>query len=92
MTRLKYIDISQCVNLTSFPEAIGKLVSLEKIDMRECPMIANIPKSALSLHSLQLVICDEEVSSTWKEIWKAKPNLNVQVAEMQYDLDWLDTD
>ncbi|WJX15855.1 DNA-binding transcription factor adr1 [Trifolium repens] len=92
MTRLKYIDISQCVNLTSFPEAIGKLVSLEKIDMRECPMIANIPKSALSLHSLQLVICDEEVSSTWKEIGKAKPNLNVQVAEMQYDLDWLDTD
>ncbi|CAL5205975.1 unnamed protein product [Lathyrus oleraceus] len=92
MTRLKYIDISQCVNLTGFPEATGKLVSLEKIDMRECPMISNIPKSALSLHSLQHVVCHEEVSWIWKEVKKVNPNVHVEVAEMQYDLDWLQTD
>lgn len=89
MTRLKYIDISQCVNLACFPEAIGKLVSLEKIDMRECPVIRNIPKSTLSLKSLQLVICDEEVSWTWKQVEMAMPNVHVQVAELCYDLDWL---
>lgn len=89
MTRLKYIDISQCVYLASFPDAIGKLVNLEKIDMRECPMITNIPKSALSLNSLQLVICDEEVSWMWKEVQKVKPNVDIQVVEIEYDLDWL---
>lgn len=89
MTRLKYIDISQCVYLASFPDAIGKLVNLEKIDMRECPMITNIPKSALSLNSLQLVICDDEVSWMWKEVQKVKLNVDIQVVEIEYDLDWL---
>lgn len=89
MTRLKYVDVSQCVNLENFPEALGKLVSLEKIDMRECPMIRYIPKSSLSLHSLQVVICDEEVSWMWKEVEMAKPNVHIQVAEPHYDLDWL---
>ncbi|ESW32810.1 hypothetical protein PHAVU_001G018900 [Phaseolus vulgaris] len=89
MKRLKYIDISQCVNLTCFPEEIGGLVSLEKIDMRECSMIRNIPKSVLSLQSLQLVICDEEVSGIWKEVEKAKPNVHIQVSEPYFDLNWL---
>lgn len=89
MTRLKYIDVSQCVYLTGFPEAIGKLVSLEKIDMRECPMISNIPKSALSLHSLRHIVCDDEVSWMWKEVKKVNPNVHIEVAKMQYDLDWL---
>lgn len=89
MVRLKYIDISQCVNLTCFPEEIGKLVSLEKIDMRECSMIRNVPKSAMSLKSLRLVICDEEVFGMWKDVEKAKPNVHIQVAEQYFDLDWL---
>jgi len=63
---------------------------LEKIDMRECSMIRNVPKSALSLQSLRLVICDEEVSGIWKEVEKAKPNnFHIQVSEQYFDLDWL---
>lgn len=89
MTKLKYIDISQCINLACFPNAIGKLVRLEKIDMRECPAIQNIPKSALSLKSLQHVICDEEVSWVWEELERVNPNFHVEVAEPQFDMEWL---
>jgi hypothetical protein len=89
MIRLKYIDISQCVNLSYFPEEIGKLVSLEKIDMRECSMIKNVPKSAISLKSLRLVICDEEVFGIWNDVEKAKPNVHVQVSEQYFDLEFL---
>ncbi|KAJ1419774.1 Winged helix-like DNA-binding domain superfamily [Sesbania bispinosa] len=89
LIRLKYIDISQCVNLSCFPEEIGKLVSLEKVDMRECSMIRNVPKSAMSLPTLRLVICDEEVSGIWKDVEKAKPNVHIQASEQYFDLDWL---
>ncbi|KAE9586183.1 putative powdery mildew resistance protein, RPW8 [Lupinus albus] len=89
MIRLKYIDISQCVTLACFPEEIGKLVNLEKIDMRECSMMRNLPKSAMSMKSLRLVICDEEVSGMWKNVEKAKPDFHIQVSEQSYDLDWL---
>ena len=89
MKRLKYIDISQCVNLTCFPEEIGRLVCLEKIDMRECPMIRYLPKSAVALQSLQLVICDEEVYGMWRDVEMANSNVLIKVAEQHYDLDWL---
>ncbi|KDP38403.1 hypothetical protein JCGZ_04328 [Jatropha curcas] len=85
---LKYLDISQCINLKHLPERIGRLSRLEKIDMRECSQIWNLPKSVESLESLRSVICDEEVSYLWKDA--RKMNIHVQVAEEQFNLDWLD--
>ncbi|KAJ9166180.1 hypothetical protein P3X46_020964 [Hevea brasiliensis] len=88
LVSLKYLDISQCINLKSLPEKMGKLSMLEKIDMRECSEIWKLPASVESLESLRSVICDEEVSWLWKEV--RKNNLHVQVAEEQFNLDWLD--
>jgi Leucine-rich repeat (LRR) protein len=84
---LKFLDISQCVNLKGLPEWIGKLSRLEKIDMRECSLV-KLPNSVASLESLRKVICEEDVSWLWKEMKKV--NLDVQVAEKCYSLDWLD--
>ncbi|XP_054798945.1 probable disease resistance protein At4g33300 [Prosopis cineraria] len=89
LIRLKYIDISQCVNLGRIPVEIGKLVNLEKMDMRECSSIRVLPKSATSLKSLRLVICDDEVSGMWRDVEKARPDVCIQVSEQSYDLDWL---
>lgn len=89
LSKLKYIDISQCVNLGCFPSEIGKLVNLEKIDMRECSLIRVLPKSSVSLKSLRLVICDEEVSGMWKDVEKVKPDVHIQVSEQCFDLEWL---
>ncbi|KAG6784541.1 hypothetical protein POTOM_010238 [Populus tomentosa] len=84
---LKFLDISQCVNLKGLPVWIGKLSRLEKIDMRECSLV-KLPNSVASLESLRKVICEEDVSWLWKEMKKV--NLDVQVAEKCYSLDWLD--
>lgn len=89
LSRLKYIDISQCVNLGCLPAEIGKLVNLEKIDMRECSLIRVLPKSTVSLKSLRLVICEEEVSGMWKDVEKVKPDVHIQLPEQCFDLDWL---
>ncbi|KAJ4824048.1 hypothetical protein Tsubulata_007449 [Turnera subulata] len=89
LVRLKFLDVSQCVNLKCLPDQIGRLTMLEKIDMRECPQIWDLPESAASLESLRKVICDEEVSLLWKDARKAV-NLDVQVPENCFSLDWLD--
>ncbi|XP_050223538.1 probable disease resistance protein At4g33300 [Mercurialis annua] len=86
---LKYLDISQCVNLKRLPEKIGKMTRLEKIDMRECPQIWNVPQSVEFLECLRCVICDEEVSWSWKDLRKDN-NVHVEVAERHFSLDWLD--
>ncbi|XP_077234148.1 disease resistance protein ADR1-like [Tasmannia lanceolata] len=86
---LKYLDISQCVDLRNLPEGMGQLISLEKIDMRECLQISYLPSSVASLRSLVRVICDEDISFSWKEVEKAIPELRVQVAEVCHTLDWL---
>lgn len=88
--RLKYLDISQCVNLTRLPEDIGNLGTLEKIDMRECEQIRRVPKSASSMKSLKTVICDEELSLWWKDVVKPREDVQVQVADKCFSLDWLD--
>ncbi|CAI0558465.1 unnamed protein product [Linum tenue] len=87
LSRLKYLDVSQCVNLRSLPEGIGKMAGLEKIDMRECSEVFCVPDSAASMESLRCVICDEEVSWSWKGFEKI--GLHVQVAEKHFNLDWL---
>ncbi|KAM1434646.1 hypothetical protein ACFX2I_042708 [Malus domestica] len=69
---------------------IGKLASLEKIDMRECSQISNLPKSAAALQSLRRVVCDEDISWMWRDAEKALPELHVQGVEKHFDLDWLD--
>ncbi|KAH8488109.1 hypothetical protein H0E87_023976 [Populus deltoides] len=84
---LKFLDISQCVNLKALPEGIGKLSRLEKIDMRECSLM-KLPYSVASLESLRVVICDEDVSCLWMDLKRV--NLDVQVAEKCFSLDWLD--
>ncbi|CAN0922191.1 Probable disease resistance protein At4g33300 [Linum grandiflorum] len=87
LSELKYLDISQCVNLKSLPDGIGKMSRLEKIDMRECSQVYSIPESAALLGCLRSVVCDEEVSWSWKSL--EKMGLHVQVAEKHFDLDWL---
>ncbi|KFK23237.1 hypothetical protein AALP_AAs45051U000100, partial [Arabis alpina] len=77
---LEYLDISQCVSLSSVPGQIGKLRKLEKIDMRECS-VSSIPSSAVSLTSLRHVICDVEALWMWEEVEKAVPGLRVEAAE-----------
>ncbi|XP_022773102.1 probable disease resistance protein At4g33300 [Durio zibethinus] len=88
---LKYLDVSQCVNLRCLPKEIGRLTSLEKIDMRECSLNLNLPTSAAlsNLKSLRRVVCDDDVSGSWKNVKKVIPDLHVQVAENWYSLDWL---
>ncbi|CAN1194255.1 Probable disease resistance protein At4g33300 [Linum perenne] len=87
LSELKYLDISQCVNLRSLPDRIGKMSRLEKIDMRECSQLYSIPDSAALLDCLRSVVCDEEISWSWKSLEKI--GLHVQVAEKHFDLDWL---
>lgn len=88
--RLKYLDISQCVNLTRLPEDIGNLGTLEKIDMRECEQIRRVPKSASSIKSLKTVICDDELSFWWEDVVKPRKDVQVQVADKCFSLDWLE--
>ncbi|KAK4796091.1 hypothetical protein SAY86_028417 [Trapa natans] len=87
---LKYLDISQCVNLARLPDRIGNLISLERIDMRECSQVRCIPKSALGMQSLKNIICDEEVSPVWRDVKRARPEIQLQVVEKCFTLDWLD--
>ncbi|KAL1201429.1 putative disease resistance protein [Cardamine amara subsp. amara] len=89
LPRLKYVDISQCVSLSSLPEEIGKVRTLEKIDMRECGL-ANIPRSTVSLTSLRHVICDRDTLWMWEEVEKAVQGLRVEAAEKCFSVDWLD--
>jgi Leucine-rich repeat (LRR) protein len=89
LKRLKYLDISQCINLTDLPEELGHLTSLEKIDMRECSRLRSLPRSSSSLKSLGHVVCDEETALLWREAEQVIPDLRVQVAEECYNLDWL---
>ncbi|KAI9200077.1 hypothetical protein LWI28_002374 [Acer negundo] len=85
---LKYLNISQCIELKCLPQGIDKLVRLEKIDMRECS-IWDLPNSVSSLQSLRHVICDEEVSWSWKDMEKAMSDFHVEVPEKCFSLEWL---
>ncbi|KAF8024262.1 hypothetical protein BT93_F1454 [Corymbia citriodora subsp. variegata] len=87
---LKYLDISQCVNLMDLPQELGNLGQLEKIDMRECAQIRRVPRSASLMKSLKTVICDEEVSWGWKDVVKPREDVQIQVVDKCFSLDWLD--
>ncbi|TXG52338.1 hypothetical protein EZV62_021507 [Acer yangbiense] len=86
---LKYLNISQCITLKCLPQGIGKLARLEKIDMRECPLIWDLPKSIASLQSLRHVICDEDVSWSWKDMEKAMSDVHVEVPEKCFSIEWI---
>ncbi|PKA54312.1 putative disease resistance protein [Apostasia shenzhenica] len=89
LKKLKYLDISQCINLKGLPDEFGDLMSLEKIDMRECLQLREIPRSFTSLKALIHVVCDEETALLWKGRENDIPELQVQVVEESYNLDWL---
>ncbi|KAI0501528.1 hypothetical protein KFK09_016473 [Dendrobium nobile] len=89
LKRLKYLDISQCINLKYLPDEFGKLASLERIDMRECLQLRDIPRIFASRSSSLHVVCDEEMALLWKEREKDIPELQVQVVEECFNLDWL---
>ncbi|CAN4122741.1 unnamed protein product [Withania somnifera] len=87
---LQILRIYACPHLKRcLPEAIGCCRNLEKIDMRECPQIENLPSALAFLESLRCVICDDDVFCQWKDVEKAVPGLCVQVAEECFTLDWL---
>ena len=87
---MKYQDTAQCFNLRDLPEELGHLTSFEKIDIRECPQVRNIPKSSMLLKSLLHVTRDEEIGFGWKKAKRDIPELNVQIVEECYNLDWLE--
>ncbi|KAL0914626.1 hypothetical protein M5K25_014989 [Dendrobium thyrsiflorum] len=89
LKRLKYLDISQCINLKYLPDEFGKLTSLERIDMRECLQLRDIPRIFTSRNSSLHVVCDEDMALLWKEREKDIPELQVQVVEECFNLDWL---
>lgn len=71
------------------PQEIGKLRTLEKIDMRECS-VSSLPGSVVALKSLRHVICNEEALSMWEEVKMTVPGLCIENAEKNFSLDWLD--
>jgi hypothetical protein len=48
-----------------------------------------LPESTLDLDQLKLVICDEERAKLWEPIKKFLPELKVEVAEKDINLNWL---
>ncbi|KAI6688955.1 hypothetical protein NL676_025783 [Syzygium grande] len=69
---------------------IGNRGTLEKIDMRECVQIRQVPISASSMRSLKTVVFDEEVSSGWQEVVKPREDVQVHFVDKCFSLDWLD--
>lgn len=86
LRRLLFLDISLCGHVKQLPDELGRLSSLEEIHMRDCSGV-NIPKSASDLKSLKSVICHEKIEKQWKKI---NPDLQVESAEEEFGLSWLD--
>uniref|UniRef100_A0A0C9QVS4 TSA: Wollemia nobilis Ref_Wollemi_Transcript_5240_2751 transcribed RNA sequence n=1 Tax=Wollemia nobilis TaxID=56998 RepID=A0A0C9QVS4_9CONI len=90
LVQLEYLDISQCECLQELPDEIGELKKLKAIDMKECSQLRKLPRSVCGLTNLEHVICNEKIAKQWM---KAKgfsiPRLEVEVAEIQFSLDWL---
>uniref|UniRef100_A0A0D6QU60 Uncharacterized protein n=1 Tax=Araucaria cunninghamii TaxID=56994 RepID=A0A0D6QU60_ARACU len=88
--RLEYLDISQCECLQELPEEIGELKNLKTIDMKECSQLRKLPRTVCGLTNLEHVICNEKIAKQWM---RAKgfsiPGLEIEVAEVQFSLDWL---
>uniref|UniRef100_A0A2N9F1P7 Disease resistance R13L4/SHOC-2-like LRR domain-containing protein n=1 Tax=Fagus sylvatica TaxID=28930 RepID=A0A2N9F1P7_FAGSY len=50
---LTSFDISDCPNLTSLPEGIGNLTSLQGLEISNCPNLTSLPEGIGNLTSLQ---------------------------------------
>ena len=77
--------------LKELHEEIGHLRKLKELDMRECPRLRKLPNSIGGLISLKHVICDETIGQQCMHVKIFTIiNLRVDVAEEQFNLDWLD--
>lgn len=83
---LLFLDISLCGHIKRLPDELGRLSNLEEIHMRDCSGV-KIPESASDLKRLKRVICHEKIKKRWEKI---NPGLEVERAEEEFSLSWLD--
>ncbi|KEH38848.1 putative TIR domain, winged helix-turn-helix DNA-binding domain-containing protein [Medicago truncatula] len=53
VSNLEYLDIDQCVSLSTINQSIGDLTQLKFLSFRECTSLASIPESINSMTSLE---------------------------------------
>ena len=88
--KLSILDISDCLSIGKLPKNIGELCKLKEFNVKGCLRLRNpLPESTLDLDQLKLVICDEERSKLWEPIKEFLPELKVEVAEKDINLNWL---
>ncbi|GLJ19798.1 hypothetical protein SUGI_0358780 [Cryptomeria japonica] len=91
LEQLEYLDISLCEILKELPKEIGQLKTLKELNMRECSNLTMLPSTVCELHSLKLVTGDETIGKQWLRAKNTSiPELNVQIVEAYFSLDWLD--
>lgn len=88
LQKLSHFDISDCISLKQLPEDFGDLCNLEKLYMKGCSR-CELPVSVMNLHSLKIVICDEETAASWEPFQPQLPKLTVEQLKADINLDWL---
>ena len=88
--KLSILDIFDYLSISKLPKHIGELCKLKELNVKGCLRLRNpLPESTLDLDQLKLVICDEERAKLWEPIKKFLPELKVEVAEKDINLNWL---
>nr|XP_043611746.1 probable disease resistance protein At5g66900 [Erigeron canadensis] len=77
LVKLSIIDISYCIRLSELPKQIGKLGGLRTIYMEGCTRITKLPSSIQEISNTLVVVCNEEISYQWKELY----NVELHVVE-----------
>jgi len=52
VSNLEYLDMDQCVSLSTIDHSIGDLMQLKFLSLRDCTNLVSIPQSINSMHSL----------------------------------------
>ncbi|KAL2333615.1 hypothetical protein Fmac_014828 [Flemingia macrophylla] len=86
--KLTYLDISDCVSLCKLPENMGELSSLERLNCIDCTRLNELPYSVTDLGSLRVVVCDEMMTTLW-EPFTAFIDIQLDVAQVDFNLNWL---
>nr|POF20208.1 putative disease resistance protein [Quercus suber] len=88
--KLSILDISDCLSIMKLPKHIGELCNLKELNMKGCLRLrSQFPESIMDLEQLKLVVCDEERARLWEPIKEFLPELKVEVAEKDINLNWL---